>query len=103
LPNGINLDFSIEKIILINGVVASSTSYQLPENMSSLQNMSVVQNGLQSVAPALQGSTLGSVVQNNMDYQTISNLNTINIELSNVKSLNTYYKDVAIQDSMLHY
>ena len=103
LPNGVNLDFSIEKIILINGVVASSASFQLTENMSSLQNMSVVQNGLQNVAPALQGSTLGSVVQNNMDNQTISNLNTINIELSNVKSLDTYYKSVSIQDSMLHY
>jgi hypothetical protein len=71
--------------------------------MSSLQNMSVVQNGLQNVAPALQGSTLGSVVQNNLDNQTISNLNTINIELSNVKNLDTYYKGTALQDSMLHY
>lgn len=100
LPNGINIDFSIEKIIVINGELASSTSFQLSENMSSLQNMSPTQNGFQNISPAMLGSGSGVIVQNNMDYQTISTLNTINIELSNVRNLESYFKGTALQDSL---
>ena len=92
LPNGINIDFNIEKVILLNGVITSSTNFQLPENMSLLQN------GMQNVAPALQGSALGSVIQNNLDNQVISTMNTINIELSNLKNLDAYSKGIAFQN-----
>lgn len=97
LPNGVNIDFSIEKVILINGVVASSTSFQLPQNMSELQN------NIQNVMPALQGSALSSVITNDLDNQTISTLNTINVELSNVKNFESYYKDVALQNFIRPY
>lgn len=80
LPNGINIDFSIEKIVAINGVVTFASTFDLPENIS------LAQNGLGNVAPELTGPILGSVVQNNLDDQMISTLNTINIALSNIKN-----------------
>jgi len=93
LPNGVNIDFSIEKVILLNGVVASSTNFQLPENMTLLQN------GMQNEAVSLQEeSTLGYKIQNNMDNQTIQTIKTINIELSNLKNLEGYNKNIAFQN-----
>lgn len=100
LPNGVNLDLSIEKVVLINGEAISTQKYQLPETMNTL-----VQNGIRNhyAAPELPGSTLGSVIQNTMDYQTIQNIKTIDIEISNVKNLANFNNDIALQNFLQHY
>lgn len=82
LPNGINVDFSIDRIVALNGIVTFATSFRLPETLS------IVQNGLNNLAPELVSPGLGSIVQNSLDNQFISSVNTINIELSNLKNLN---------------
>jgi hypothetical protein len=96
LSNGLNIDFSFEKVILMNGVVTSTTSFQLPENMTLLQS------GNQNVQSAMQGSQFNSefqtIIQNDVDNRTIQTMKTIDIQLSNLKNLENYSKDVALQN-----
>lgn len=81
LPNGINIDFSIEKIISLNGVETFSSFFQFPENGFLLQN------GAGDLAPDLASAALNSIVQNNLDDQVISTINEINLEISNLQNL----------------
>lgn len=80
LPNGIIIDFSLERITSLNGSVVSSSFFQLPENAALLQNGSLNQS------PALAGAGLGSVIQNNVDNQIIRSVTAINIAVSNLKN-----------------
>lgn len=82
LPNGVNIDFSLEKITSLNGTVVSSSFFQLPGNVS------LIQNGNMNQAPGLAISGVGSVIQNNLDNQTISTITNINIAVSHLKNFN---------------
>tara|TARA_R110002073_G_scaffold159066_1_gene314321 strand:- start:1415 stop:1903 length:489 start_codon:yes stop_codon:yes gene_type:complete len=81
LPNGVNINLSLEKTIFLNGVETFSSFFQLPENFSLLQN------GNQNLTSDLGGSTLSSVIQNNLDNQAIKTINEFNIEVSNLQNL----------------
>jgi len=81
LPNGMTIDFSMEKIIYLNGAETFTSTFKLPNNATFLQN------GLQNIAPEWAGSGLGSVIQNNLDNQAITTLTTINIDLGNLRNL----------------
>ncbi len=88
LPNGIVLDISIDRVILVNDRLVSSTVFNISENNFKLQN------GLQNIATSWSGSGLGAIIQNNLDNQSIKTINTINIGISNLKNLN---QDVGAQ------
>lgn len=79
-PNGIIIDFSLERITSLNGSVVSSSFFQLPENAALLQNGSLNQS------PASAGDGLSSIIQNNMDNQIIRTVTEINIAVSNLKN-----------------
>ncbi|WP_333875031.1 hypothetical protein [Methylobacter sp.] len=82
LANGVNVDFSLDRITSLNGAVVSSSFFQ------SSANMSLFQNGALNQAPDLAGAAgLGSIIQNNMDNQVIRNATDINITVSNLKNL----------------
>jgi len=81
LPNGTNIDFSLDRITSLNGSVVSSSFFQLPENAS------LIQNGTLNQAPELAMTGLGSVIQNNVDNQVIRTVTDINIAVSNLKGL----------------
>jgi hypothetical protein len=80
LPNGINIDFSIQRIISLNDVVVSSSFSQLPGNMT------MIQYGDLSQAP-LGIPGLGNVIQNNLDNQTIKSLTNVDLTVSNIKNM----------------
>lgn len=82
LPNGMNIDFSLERITSLNGTVVSSSFFQLSDNASLLQN------GALNQSPELAGAGLSSVIQNNVDNQIIRTVTDINIAVSNLKNLN---------------
>jgi hypothetical protein len=79
-PNGIIIDFSLERVTSLNGSVVSSSFFQLPENAALLQNGSLNQS------PALAGDGLSSIIQNNLDNQIIRTVTEINIAVSNLKN-----------------
>ncbi|WP_305907627.1 hypothetical protein Q9L42_014860 [Methylomarinum sp. Ch1-1] len=82
LANGMVVDFSFEKIIYRNGVESFSSYLKLPENIP------LIQNGSLNFAADLTHSMLNSVIQNNLDNQVIRTVNTINIDISNLKNIN---------------
>jgi hypothetical protein len=95
LPNGMNIDFSLERITSLNGAVVSSSYFQLPDNVS------LIQNGTLNQAPDLAISGLGSVVQNNLDNQMIRTVTDINIAIGNLKNLDLNNSGMVFNDLML--
>lgn len=81
LPNGMNIEFSIEKIVYLNGVETFTSYFQLPENGF------LFQNGAENLASDLANSALNSVIQNQLDNQLIQTVNDINLEISNLQNL----------------
>ena len=82
LPNGMNVDFSLARLTTINGAVVSSSFFQLPGNVSSVQNGAALNQ-----FPNMAGTGLNSVIQNNLDNQRIQSLTDINIAVSHLKNL----------------
>ncbi|WP_340121379.1 hypothetical protein [Methylobacter svalbardensis] len=95
LPNGVNIDFSLERITSLNGAVVSSSFFQLPGNAS------LFQNGNMNQAPDIAVPGLGSVIQNNLDNQIISTVTDINIAVSNLKNLNSDSNGMVINNLIL--
>jgi hypothetical protein len=80
LPNGIVVDISFDKRIFQNGVMTFSSYFESPANMS------LANNGEFNLVADLTDSILQSVIQNNLDDQTLTTINTINV---GIKNLNT--------------
>lgn len=81
LPNGMVINFSLEKVIYRNGVEIFTSFFELPKNIQ------LIQNGNLNVAKDLSNSILNSAIQNNLDNQVIRTVNTINIDISNLKNI----------------
>ncbi len=81
LPNGMVINFSLEKVIYRNGVEIFTSFFELPKNVQ------LIQNGNLNVAKDLSNSILNSAIQNNLDNQVIRTVNTINIDISNLKNI----------------
>jgi len=82
LPNGIIVDISINKYILTNGTETYSYNYQSPVNQL------LVQGGRLNLSSKLTNSPLTTIIQNSLDNQIISAINTINIDIRNLNSVN---------------
>lgn len=82
LSNGVSVDFSLDRIISLNGAVVSSSFFQLSGNAS------LFQNGALNQTPDLAGAAgLSSIIQNNLDNQDIRTMADINIVVGNLKNL----------------
>jgi len=95
LANGVNIDFSLERLTTLNGAVISSTSFRLPDDAF------LFQNGGLNQAPVMTGSALNSVIQNNMDNQVIKNMTDINIAVSNLKNMDLNSRGMVFNNLIL--
>lgn len=80
LPNGLKLDFSFEKIIYQNGIEAFYSYFVLPENLE------LSRAGSAGLASNFANLMSNSITQNRLDNQIIKTINTINIDISNVRN-----------------
>ena len=88
--NGVLISFGIERVTYINGVLNSSTSFNLPPNIFSAnsaakppvipENGSIVQAGSSNINKsfAARSTFQGTVIQNSLDNQSIRATTTIN-------------------------
>ncbi len=90
LPNGMIIDISLERTILLNGVETISSFFQFPENGVLLQN------GSENLVPDPIGTALSSVIQNNLDDQVIKAINEFNIEISDLQNVDFDNQDIGI-------
>ena len=82
LPSGLVVDFSFDKRIYQNGIEAFYTYFELPQNIE-------LNRGVTSdLASNFTNMLLNSVTQNSFDNQIIKTINTINIDISNIKNTN---------------
>ncbi|WP_372739484.1 hypothetical protein [Neptunomonas sp.] len=82
LPSGLIVDFSFDRRIYQNGIEAFYTYFELPQN-------SALSRGVSSdLAANFTNMLLNSVTQNSLDNQVIRTINTINIDISNIKNAN---------------
>lgn len=90
LPNGVTIDISLQRTFSLNDIEVVSTFFQFPENGVLLQN------GNENLAPDSIGSSLSSVLQNNLDGQLIKAINELNIEISDLQNadLDTHFNNI---------
>lgn len=82
LANGMVVDFRYEKKVYENGIESFSSYFEVPIDMP------LVQSGDLNFSVNLPSSILNSVIQNNLDNQIIRTVNTIGIDISNLKNVN---------------
>jgi len=75
LPNGVIVDISFEKRIFRNGEEISSSYFQTPNNLS------LVKNGKLNI-PGLSNTLFQSIIQNDLDNQTLQTINNINNDMT---------------------
>lgn len=96
LPNGLSIDFSLERIVSLNGAVVSSSFFQLPGNALLFQN-----GNLNQASDIVGGAPLASVIQNNLDNQMIKTMTDINIAVSNFKNLDLNNRGMVFNNLIL--
>jgi hypothetical protein len=106
LGNGLVLQLSIDRTIMVNGETRLAESFRLPENLSLQRIRDSVGSPGSAVAAGLAGlSQAPAVIQNVLDNQLISHSTVMNITLSNVRNLlvsgPSVISPVVIMDSAL--
>jgi hypothetical protein len=81
LPNGVIVDISFEKRIFRNGEETVSSYFQTPNNLN------LIKNGKLNI-PGLSNTLFQSIVQNDLDNQTLQTVNNINIDIKNLNNIN---------------
>jgi hypothetical protein len=88
LGNGLVVQLSIDRTIMVNGETRLSESFRLPENFSLQRIRDSLGNPGSAAAADLAGlSQAPAVIQNVLDNQLISHSTVMNITLSNVRNL----------------
>ncbi|SFG25184.1 hypothetical protein [Neptunomonas qingdaonensis] len=94
LPSGLVVDFRFDRRIYQNGIEAFYTYFELPQNTALSRGVS------SDLAANFNNMLLNSVTQNSLDNQIIRTINTINIDISNIKNANfdanhsAFFRDV---------
>lgn len=81
LPNGVIVNISFEQRVFRNGEETSSSYFQTPNNLS------LVSNGKLNI-PEFSNSLFQSIIQNDLDNQTLQTINNINIDITNLSKIN---------------
>jgi hypothetical protein len=82
LPSGLVVDFSFDKRVYQNGIESFYSYFELPKNAELGRSRTEISD----MASDFTNMVLNSVTQNRLDNQIIKTLNTISIDISNVKN-----------------
>ncbi len=96
LSNGVSVDFNLDRITSLNGAVVSSSFFQTPGNLSLFQN-----GALNQASELSRSAGLGSIIQNNLDNQSISTINSINITVSHLNNFDLNNSGMVFNNLML--
>ena len=106
-PGGLQMSFGIERAVYVNGVLESTTHLRLEDlgqvvaSLPPGATLAVVQNGAgNSFATSLPAGTLGTVVQNSLDDQTLQVFSTIDITVNSAELLSGIRLDMSLQDAL---
>ncbi|TMM44759.1 hypothetical protein [Colwellia ponticola] len=89
LPNGVIIDISFEKRIFRNGEETSSAYFQIPNNLNLIKNGQLNNTELaKKSSNQIADSLFHSIIQNDLDNQTLQTINNINIDIKNLNNIN---------------
>lgn len=81
LPNGVIVDISFEKLLFRNGEQTASSYFE------TANNQYLVDDGKLNI-PGLSNDLFQSIIQNDLDNQTLQTINNINIDIKNLNNIN---------------
>mgnify|MGYP003114294492 CR=1 FL=1 len=81
LPNGVIVDISFEKLLFRNGEETASSYFSTPDNQY------LINDGKLNI-PGLSDDLFQSIIQNDLDNQTLQTINNINIDIKNLNNIN---------------
>jgi hypothetical protein len=113
-PGGLRVSFGIERAVVINGVLQSSTQMRVndlggtmaggtnPANVVPAPGMAtVVQNGVNNSTLAnLPAAAMATVVQNSLNNQRLQTITTINATVNSAEMLRGVRMQQSLQDSL---
>lgn len=115
--DGLSVSFGIERVVYVNGVLQSTTALRV-EDLGNLRGgtagptivlpagstVALIQNGSgNSVAGnMLNGTALGTVIQNSLDNQKIQTVTTINATVNSVQALQAIRMQQSLQEALNH-
>lgn len=113
-PGGLRLSFGIERVVIINGVLESSTHVRVEDlgaaigggagTLASLPagaTVAIIQNGPNNtVSAALPASMLGTIVQNSLDNQKLETVTTINATVNSAAVMRGMRLQQSLQEAL---
>lgn len=115
MPDGLKVSFGIERVVMINGVLASTTTLNLTDlgklvgtgggNVppAIANSLAVIQNGPNNLftGDVINASGFATVIQNSLDNQRIQTITTINTQVNSGELLRAHRFGEALRDVML--
>ncbi|WP_341648603.1 hypothetical protein [Thauera humireducens] len=103
-PSGLRMSFGIERAVLINGVLQSTTHLRVEDlgnitakAMAAGSTVAVIQNGINNgLNVSLPATSLATIVQNSLDNQSIQTVTTINATINSAEMM----RGMRLQQSM---
>lgn len=112
-PGGLRLNFGIERVVMINGVLQSTTSLRVDElgklvggkgageAIAAGNTLAVIQSGQNNVVTSpLPGTTLATVVQNSLNNQKIQSVTTINATINSAEVMRQMRMQQSLQEAL---
>lgn len=113
MPNGLRMSFGIERVVMINGVLQSTTSLRVDELGNLVggkaageaiavgNTLAVIQSGPNNVVTSpLPGTTLATVVQNSLNDQKIQSVTTINATINSAEVMRQVRMQQSLQEAL---
>jgi len=103
-PSGLRMSFGIERAVLINGVLQSTTHLRVEDlgnvtakALATGSTVAVIQNGINNgLNVTLPATSLATIVQNSLDNQSIQTVTTINATINSAEMM----RGMRLQQSM---
>ena len=103
-PQGLSLNFSMENVVLVNGQLQAHTVFQLAGQGQGNTPAALVALGPADAAGSgttVLTSGMQTIIQNSLDQQNIQSIKVLNLELSNVRALQSLGLSNRIQMGVL--
>lgn len=111
-PGGLQMRFGIERVVLINGILHSTTSLRLdgPNQaggqpaagipLSPGTALALIQSGPNNISHLLPASALATVVQNSLDNQKLQTITTISATVNSLEVMQGVRMEQAMQEAV---
>ncbi|MFT3757331.1 hypothetical protein [Thauera sp.] len=106
-PGGLQMRFGIERVVLINGILHSTTSLRLDGSSQTSgiplppgAALALIQSGPNNISHLLPAHSLATVVQNSLDNQKLQTITTISASVNSLEAMQGVLMEQAMQEAV---